>query len=873
MQLTTEERRLADERLAERTAAGDEDAFAELYERYFQGVYDFVLRLVRDRDTAADVVQNTFVKAWEALREGRVTNVKAWLYTVAHNGAMDELRRRSRLASGEDAEEAAFAQVDPSRFTNPEAVARDRELVELVWASAAALNPQEYGLLDLHLRQGFEAPELADALGLERGAVYTRLSRLRDSFEEAVTTTLLLRRGRNECEDLDALLVEHGSSAPTRETRQLVARHLEECETCKEQKKRIVSPAAILAGLAIVPAPLALKNSIWVGVSGSTVARPEASASAAGASSTGAGAGAGAGAVAAGHVTALGLKAAVVAGLAVAVGAAGIAGIVVVRATSGDGGDRGAAGAGVAAVEDPVDVHSTSHEVGEPTGEGEIAVAWTPSTDATGYSIEWSEGASALPDEVVDLPASADGAERIVGPGSWWFNLRTRDENGLWTHTVHLGPFIVSAPPDTSIEGGPSGVVATPRASFELVSDAEDATFECSLDDARFKPCESPKEFNGVDQGRHRFRVRAINAAGQVDETPARRVWRVDLEPPTVDITEAATATTSLQATFRFVANEEGSTYECRLDGGAFTACASPTSYGGLDQGDHTFAVRATDEAGNTGDPVSHGWHVDTVPPDTTIVSGPSGAVGTAEARFAFTSEPGAEFLCRLGGRPFEPCSSPKAYDGLDLGEHRFQVVARDAAGNQDPTPASRSWTVVDRSPPETSITSGPPDLFASSEVEFAFSSSEPHSTFRCRLDGGDWRACASPQSYAKLEDGGHTFAVQATDKAGNTDPTPATRSFIVDTIPPDTKLVTVPPQGGTGGKGETFEFVATEKEATFECSLDGAEFAACVSPTTYFDLKEGGHFFGVRAVDPAGNRDPTPAEYKWEIRVSQPVP
>lgn len=277
MQLKTEDPRLADERLAERTAAGDEDAFAELYERHFQGIYDFVLRLVRDREAAADVVQATFVNAWEALRDGRVSTVKAWLYTVAYNGAMDELRRRSRLASGDEAEALVFAQVDSSRLANPEAVAGDRELVELVWSSAAALNPQEYGLLDLHLRQGFEAPELADALGLERGAVYTRLSRLRDSLEEAVTTTLLMRRGRRECDDLDALLVAHGATSPTREARALVASHLDECATCREQKKRAASPAAILAGLALVPAPLALKDSIWLGVSGNTFARPEGS--------------------------------------------------------------------------------------------------------------------------------------------------------------------------------------------------------------------------------------------------------------------------------------------------------------------------------------------------------------------------------------------------------------------------------------------------------------------------------------------------------------------------------------------------------------------------------------------------------------------
>ncbi len=155
----------------------------------------------------------------------------------------------------------------------------------------------------------------------------------------------------------------------------------------------------------------------------------------------------------------------------------------------------------------------------------------------------------------------------------------------------------------------------------------------------------------------------------------------------------------------------------------------------------------------------------------------------------------------------------------------------------------------------------------ASVDASFEFASSEPHSTFSCRLDVGPWQKCSSPQTYTKLDEGGHTFAVRATDEAGNTDPSPATRDFTVDTTAPDTKIVTAPPQGDTGEKGSTFEFVATDKDASFECSLDAAEFAACASPTTYFGLKEGEHVFRVRAVDAAGNRDPTPAEYKWAVK------
>ena len=185
----------------------------------------------------------------------------------------------------------------------------------------------------------------------------------------------------------------------------------------------------------------------------------------------------------------------------------------------------------------------------------------------------------------------------------------------------------------------------------------------------------------------------------------------------------------------------------------------------------------------------------------------------------------------------------------------------------RDSSPASRSWTVVDRRAPQTTITSGPSGPVVSADASFGFASSEPRSTFSCRLDGGPWQKCSSPQAYTKLDEGEHTFAVRATDEAGNTDPSPATRVLTVDTTAPDTKLVTVPPQGDTGEKGSTFEFVADDKNATFECSLDGAEFAACASPTTYLGLKEGEHVFRVRAVDAAGNRDPTPAEHKWAVK------
>lgn len=201
-----------DEELAARTKIGDQEAFAALYDRHFQGIFDFALRVVRDRDAAADVVQNTFTKAWRVFRErDPADNVRAWLYTVARNCAIDELRHRKRFGgSSPDGEGLDFTQIKADRLSEPSEVLFDRELVELVWDSAAALSPEDYSLLDLHIRRELSADELAEQLGLNKGAVYTRLSRLRDSFEEAVTTKLLVSRGRRDCAELDSMLSELG---------------------------------------------------------------------------------------------------------------------------------------------------------------------------------------------------------------------------------------------------------------------------------------------------------------------------------------------------------------------------------------------------------------------------------------------------------------------------------------------------------------------------------------------------------------------------------------------------------------------------------------------------------------------------------------
>jgi uncharacterized repeat protein (TIGR02543 family) len=169
---------------------------------------------------------------------------------------------------------------------------------------------------------------------------------------------------------------------------------------------------------------------------------------------------------------------------------------------------------------------------------------------------------------------------------------------------------------------------------------------------------------------------------------------------------------------------------------------------------------------------------------------------------------------------------------------------------------------------PVATITSGPAPLVNTASATFAFTSSSA-ATFLCAIDGASFSPCTSPQSYAHLADGAHTFQVIATNAQGVTSG-PVSQSWTIDTTPPGTRIDATPNASSTSG---TFLFSSTKPgAATFTCSLDGAPEAPCASPYAFTNLAFGSHVFSVRAHDAAGNAAPTPATYSWSITPSYPV-
>jgi DNA-binding beta-propeller fold protein YncE len=183
---------------------------------------------------------------------------------------------------------------------------------------------------------------------------------------------------------------------------------------------------------------------------------------------------------------------------------------------------------------------------------------------------------------------------------------------------------------------------------------------------------------------------------------------------------------------------------------------------------------------------------------------------------------------------------------------------------------------IFDRdTPPQTTIDSGPSGLTNDNEPTFGFSSSEAGSSFECKVDGGTFDPCSGPGATHKtfaLADGSHAFQVRAVDPAANVDPTPASRTFTVDTTPPETEITKKPKKKvkTTKGKAKIKVSFKSEAGATFECKLDKGSFKPCDSPFSVKAKSKPGkgkkHAISVQATDAAGNVESKPAKATFRL-------
>lgn len=194
-----------------------------------------------------------------------------------------------------------------------------------------------------------------------------------------------------------------------------------------------------------------------------------------------------------------------------------------------------------------------------------------------------------------------------------------------------------------------------------------------------------------------------------------------------------------------------------------------------------------------------------------------------------------------------------------------YQVSAVNSVGEG---PRSNEVSVTPKGAPETTITSGPSGATTSTGATFQFTSNVSPSSFECRLDGSLFTTCASPKSYGGLADGSHTFEVRAKDATGLVDPTPATRTWRVDTLAPAAPNLIGPADGASTPNGKpAFDWsdVADPSGVKYEIQVDNSG-TGFPSPeinrtgltgsnfTSTIKLAKATYYWRVRATDGAGN-------------------
>ena len=357
---------------------------------------------------------------------------------------------------------------------------------------------------------------------------------------------------------------------------------------------------------------------------------------------------------------------------------------------------------------------------------------------------------------------------------------------------------------------------------------------------------------SSLEDGLHRLEVRAINADGDADGTPAFRTWRVDNTAPNTEVrvgpvsnlpnqqprmTNDTTPSYIFKATDAERSLQQYVTYECRVlfgpEDGVWQACGSPSDTQGsavvdiigptpdfgltdpLADGTYSIEVRATDEVGNLGPVMLETFKVDTGPPITALASGPEGLINTRDLEYVLSSTEGqSTFTCKV--------------ERVDPGPTLTEIIATGPC----PGPAA---------------------------------------------DG-------SRPTFTVPTDGNYVLTAIATDPATNPDPSPLEVVFEVDATEPTTTLdpqvdyssgPTLLRRTQSRRVDVTFTGADSRKLSGFQCridSVDEADWNLCQSVQRFSGLSDGDHVLEIRSRDEAGNFDSTPEMLEWTVDRTPPV-
>jgi len=306
------------------------------------------------------------------------------------------------------------------------------------------------------------------------------------------------------------------------------------------------------------------------------------------------------------------------------------------------------------------------------------------------------------------------------------------------------------------------------------------------------------------------------------------------------------------------------------------------------------YRVRSKDAAANLAISEDHTFMTaDITPPDTLITEGPEGTVPTTTVTFAWTGSDDLSavsdllYCYRMDWSAWSPYSSTTTaeFAGLSEGGHTFSVRAKDEAGNVDPTPATRSFT-VDTSPPVISEvdaqdihSTGATIVWSTNEssdsqVEYGLTSTYGYTTTLDTTLTVDHSVVITGLNMLTT----YHYRVRSADSVGNLAISGDYTFMTYDTSPPDTSIIGGP-TGTISTTAVTFEWtgvddVTSSPNLLFSHKMDADPWSEYTSATStqFVGLIDGAHTFQVRAKDEAGNVDPTAASRTFTVDTGSPL-
>src|ERR1700756_387757 len=260
------------------TRAGDDRAFGELYARYRERIFAFILSRVHDHGRAEDIAQDVFISALRRMRAGdQEIAFKPWIYEIAKNACIDEYRRgrRSReIPLQTDSELSGEEPATLSLLPTPAAAAESKQCIDDLRGAFGGLSDTHHRLLVMREFEGLSYDEIGDRLDMTRQMVESGLFRARRKLTEEYQELASGRRCQQVQVAIDAGALGSARALGLRDRRRF-ARHLSHCQPCRHLAlqagvdEALVRPRSVAEKIAaLLPFPLIRFRWPWGGGSG-----------------------------------------------------------------------------------------------------------------------------------------------------------------------------------------------------------------------------------------------------------------------------------------------------------------------------------------------------------------------------------------------------------------------------------------------------------------------------------------------------------------------------------------------------------------------------------------------------------------------------